>query len=142
MTRDEVVLAAMAAGGAGATYSPVQVQKLFFLIDTEAAHLVGGKHFNFQPYDYGPFDRGVYDTLEALAKSNLAVVSDTGRFKTYSLTGEGIAAGERALATLSPQARSYVEELTRWLRGLSFEQLVSAIYKRYPEMRVNSVFRG
>jgi hypothetical protein len=44
-----------------------KVQKLLFLIDREIPRLVGGPHFNFQSYDFGPFDRDVYDTLEALA---------------------------------------------------------------------------
>ena len=63
MERSELVLAALAAGGKNASYSPVQVQKLLFLVDREGEKLVGGKHFNFVPYDYGPFDREVYDEL-------------------------------------------------------------------------------
>jgi len=58
MDRGDLVLAALAAGGVGASYSPVQVQKLLFLIDREAANLVDGPHFSFRPYDYGPFEAG------------------------------------------------------------------------------------
>ena len=36
------------------------VQKLLFLLDREAAEIVGGPHFRFVPYNYGPFDKGVY----------------------------------------------------------------------------------
>jgi hypothetical protein len=52
LTRKELVLAGLAAGGRYATFSPAQVQKLFFLIDREAAHWVDGPHFGFMPYDY------------------------------------------------------------------------------------------
>jgi hypothetical protein len=64
MTRTEVVLSALAAGGENATFLPVQVQKLFFLIDREASHLVGGRKFSFEPCDYGQFDSAVYEELD------------------------------------------------------------------------------
>jgi len=37
MNRSEILLAGLAAGGENSTYTPVQVQKLFFLLDREAA---------------------------------------------------------------------------------------------------------
>jgi uncharacterized protein len=47
MDRQDLVLAALAAAGGNATFAPVQIQKFFFLIDREGAHLFGGPHFNF-----------------------------------------------------------------------------------------------
>ena len=58
MTRKEVVLAALAPAK-HAPHSPVQVQKLIFLIDRNIPREVGGPHFDFQPYNYGPFDKAV-----------------------------------------------------------------------------------
>ena len=49
--RFDVVLAVMAAGGAGARYDPVRVQKLFFLIDREIPEFIDGPYFHFEPYD-------------------------------------------------------------------------------------------
>ena len=66
MERKSLMVAALAAGGENASFTPVQVQKLFFLIDREASHFVDGPHFSFKPYDYGPFDREVYAELERL----------------------------------------------------------------------------
>ena len=63
MERDQLVLAAMAAGGENATFSPAQIQNLFFLIDRKAAPAMGGPHFAFRPYDDGPFDHAAYATL-------------------------------------------------------------------------------
>ena len=51
---ENLVLAALAAGGENATFSPVQVQKLLFVLDREASPHIDGPHFNFIPYDYGP----------------------------------------------------------------------------------------
>ncbi|MBU3029723.1 hypothetical protein [Paracoccus marinaquae] len=142
MDRDDILLAALAAGGAGATFSPVQVQKLFFLIDREAHHLVGGPHFNFRAYDYGPFDKAVYDGLDALACQGFTRVQSSGKYRNYSLTPEGLTRGQASLAEMPKNARTFISEISTWVRTLSFEQLVASIYKAYPDMKVNSVFRG
>ncbi|MDQ1184697.1 hypothetical protein [Agrobacterium larrymoorei] len=142
MNRTEIVLAALAAAGQNATFTPVQVQKLFFLLDKEASHLLDGPHFTFAPYDYGPFDRGVYDELDGLSARGLAEVQSTGRYRKYSLTAQGFGQGAAMLGDLPENTREYVSSISKWVRDLSFEQLVASIYKRYPEMKANSVFRG
>lgn len=142
MTRSEILLAGLAAGGENAAYTPVQVQKLFFLLDREAAPGLGGPFFRFVPYDYGPFDQTVYLGIEDLAKQNLALVQNTGRYRVYGLTQPGQIEGRRLLNALHPSVRSYVENVARWVRQLSFQQLVAAIYNKYPDMKANSVFRG
>lgn len=142
MDRNDVVLAALAAAGNNITFTPVQIQKLMFLLDKEASHLVGGPHFDFKPYDYGPFDKNVYDTLETLSLIGNANITYNGRYKKYSLSAAGMREGLAQLEKLAPQVRHYFEEVSRWILGLSFEQLVSSIYQRYPDMKVNSVFRG
>jgi uncharacterized protein len=80
LNQREVVLAGLAAAGQNTTFTPVQVQKLFFLIDREASHLVNGPHFKFSPYDYGPFDSDVYSTLDGLEREGLVIVLP-GRYR-------------------------------------------------------------
>lgn len=140
MTKREVILAALAPAK-GAAHTPVQVQKLLFLIDKEASHLVGGPFFDFTPYNYGPFDKRVYKEIEALAGEGLAVVNEEGNARSFGLTPTGQSIGDTLLNTLHPNAQKYIREVSEFVRRLSFSALVSAIYKRYPEMRVNSVFR-
>jgi uncharacterized protein len=142
MNRSEILLAGLAAGGEAATYTPVQVQKLFFLLDREAAPALGGPFFNFVPYDYGPFDQAVYAGLDDLARRNLASVQTTGRYRVYGLSQTGLIEGRRILSTLQPSARDYVANAASWVRQLSFQQLVASIYNKYPEMKAKSVFRG
>jgi hypothetical protein len=142
MNRSEILLAGLAAGGENATYTPVQVQKLFFLLDREAAAALGGPFFNFVPYDYGPFDQAVYAGLDDLARRDLASVQSTGRYRVYGLSQSGQIEGRRLLASFPPAARDYVTNVANWVRQLSFQQLVAAIYNRYPEMKAKSVFRG
>jgi len=142
MERENLLLVALAAAGENAAFTPVQVQKLFFLVDREASHLVDGPHFNFAPYDYGPFDRDVYVGLEGLARRNLVRVQNTGRYRVYALSQAGFQLGATELRELPEGTRTYLANVARWVRQLSFEQLVASIYKRYPEMKANSVFRG
>jgi uncharacterized protein len=142
MERQNLVLAALAAGGENASYWPVQVQKLLFLIDREASALVDGPHFDFRPYDYGPFDRAVYVGLESLSTQGLVEVQSTGRYRIYSLSPDGYRRGVTHLRGFGDATRLYIERAARWVRSLSFQQLVAAIYKHYPDMKVNSVFRG
>jgi uncharacterized protein len=43
--------------------------------------------------------------------------------------------------TLDGTAQEFIGDMSRFVRTRSFKDLVSAIYKAFPEMRVNSVFR-
>jgi hypothetical protein len=136
------MLAALAASD-GATHSPVQVQKLFFLLDRRIPSYTGGPHFHFVPYDYGPFDPEVYDELNRLEQQGFVVIEQqtSTRWKSYRVTPQGQQRGEKLLSEINATAAMYIKDVSKWVRSLSFPQLVSAIYKAYPEMQVNSVFR-
>ena len=138
----DIILAALAASR-GAAHSPVQMQKLLFLLDKRLANELGGPHFNFIPHHYGPFDRTIYDLLEQLATQGMVEIlrNPALRWRNYRLTPEGQGAGEKILDQLDPHVSKYVRELSAFVRRLSFAELVSAIYAAYPEMKVNSAFR-
>lgn len=125
----------------GKPHTPVQVQKLLFLLDREIPQLIGGSVFQFAPYDYGPFDKGVYGTLETLVENGLVLVHWQGSMRRFSLTPAGQAAGDESLGELDERARNYIKRASDFVRSVSFSQLVSSIYKAYPDMRVNSIFR-
>jgi uncharacterized protein len=140
--RQEIVLAALATES-GARFAPVQVQKLFFLIDENAAASIGGRQFEFAPYDYGPFDKAVYHELEYLARLGMVQIMSSGGSagrRYYSLTPTGQQIGERRLDRMPAPTVDYVRNASRWVRSLSFAQLVGSIYRLYPRMRENSVF--
>jgi hypothetical protein len=142
MTRQEYVLAVLAAGN-GAGHDPVHVQKLFFLLDRRVAELVGGPWFAFEPAAYGPYDKAVYEELRALSQRGLVSISkEAGVPRTYHLTPEGIAEGQTQLAKFPGATADYIRRLSAWVRGLSFSELVSAIYRAFPEMRAKGVFQG
>ena len=138
-----IVLAALAPA-LGAAHTPVQVQKLLFLIDREIPEFVGGPIFDFQPYDYGPFDKAVYSVLETLERDGMVEVEEAPglRWRKYRLTEWGQEAGLRVLGSMDSRASNYIKSISTFVRSLSFDKLLSAIYKEYPEMKVNSVFKG
>jgi hypothetical protein len=144
MTRSEVLLAILAASQ-GRPYTPVQIQKAAFLVTRNLPDLVDdGSNFEFEPYDYGPFDHNVYGESEALNRDGMVEIirEDGTRWNRYAASDAGVNRGADILARMSDRERSYVAEVSAWVRAQSFESLVRSIYSAYPEMRVNSVFRG
>jgi hypothetical protein len=143
MQRSDVVLAALSAANGG-SYSPVQIQKLLFLIDQSIPAFIGGPQFSFVPYDYGPFDHQVYREIESLVDRGLVeiVQAPAQRVRTYRPTEEGLRLGQLQLNTFPGNVAEYITQLATWVRSLSFVELVSAIYQQYPGTRVNSVFKA
>jgi len=107
------------------------------LLDRNVANQIGGPHFNFQPYDYGPFDAAVYRELEVLQRKGLVNIANYGSRRTYELTAAGQRAGEGVLGTMPGELSNYIAQVATWVRRLSFAQLVGSIYQQYPEMRAN-----
>lgn len=143
MNKRDLLLACMAAAGAHA-YEPVQIQKLVFLFQERVAALFPAKPFTFKPYDYGPFDPDIYSCLEALAaEGNLEILGTPfSRPRFYRLTEAGHKPANQALSSIQEPYNSFLLRLSKWVLSVSFAQLVGTVYRNYPQMQVNSVFKG
>ena len=99
--------------------------------------------YDFQPYDYGPFDRTVYSDIEELEAEGLAQIRQQAgsRWRTYMATPEGIERARQLAVYLTKSQQEVLERIVKLVRSLSFNDLVSAIYRAYPHMRERSVFR-
>ena len=141
--KEQFVLAAMAPAGTK-PFTPVQIQKLFFILDNTISSVFAGPHFNFIPYDYGPFDKEVYRVLEQLETKGLveSKIHDNFNTRAYRLTDNGLNLAKETFSNLPQDAQSYIEKLVQWIRSISFSQLISWVYKSFPEMRENSIFQG
>lgn len=145
MEKKDIILAVLsAAEGVCVVHTPIQIQKLLFLIDKKIPNLINGPYFTFEPYSYGPFDVEVYNLLEELAQAeDVEIISDPNlRWAKYRLTINGQKKGEKILNTLNKKAIEYIKILSLFVRSLSFAELVSTIYKEFPEMKKNSIFEG
>src|SRR5437660_4707317 len=109
MKKTELILVALTPAGDGVIYTPVQLQKLLFLIERRIETL--GHHFKFKPYDYGPFDAAIYSTLDELSKEGLVDVIDEPelRWKTYRLTPKGLKRGMDETAQLPTETADYIK---------------------------------
>ncbi len=142
MDRKKHILVGLGTVGK-APFTPVQVQKLFFLLDRngKGPHF-GQPKFNFKPYDFGPFDAEVYRELERLSEQELVEISfDNSGLKHFRLTAEGQQEAEKCLKQLDSRSLEFVEKISSWIRKQTFAGLLSAIYNAYPDMAVKSVFR-
>jgi hypothetical protein len=142
MTKRKMLLACLAAAK-GDTYEPVQIQKLVFLFQEKAPDLFKKKPFTFFPYNYGPFDQTIYAELDQMSGEGLVRIwpGTYGTSRSYDLTADGKKAAEEVLGKMEECFRDFLIHLSAWVRSVSFAALVGAIYKEFPEMKVNSVFR-
>ena len=140
MRREDLTLIMLALADGG-SYTPVQIQKAMFLAD-DLVRDVFDSRYDFQPYDYGPFDSDVYRDAKRMEADGLTRVSVTSRgWNVYTATGAGHQHAHRLLNNLSSEQREMFARISRFVRSLSFSDLVSSIYKSYPHMRERSVFR-
>jgi uncharacterized protein len=141
-TRQEWLLMAL-AHREGEPLTPVQIQKAMFLMSVEARPLVG-QFYEFIPYNYGPFDARVYHDLDSLAREGLVTTMPfAGRnWKLYAVTPAGLTKAAHSKRSADERGVAYLEKVVDWVSSLSFPQLVRAIYAKYPEYKVNSVFTG
>lgn len=142
MKRRDVLLAVLSLASCDG-YSPVQIQKTLFLVDRNCPELFDDEDkYNFQPYDYGPFDKKIYEDIEEIAVEGDAIVTNQWRFKNYKVTETGEEKGQSIFKNMPESDRDYIKKVSEIVRKMSFTQLVSAIYKAYPEMKANSIFIG
>ena len=140
MQRIDLLLSIIAAAK-GAKVTPVQLQKIAFLVGEKFGEERLGSYYRFRKYDYGPFSADVYADAEQLEREGLVVISmhPRGGWREYSATHQGL---ECAFNDLQEDIAEYIREKVSWAKELSFQQLVRAVYKEFPDFRENSVFQG
>lgn len=126
----------------GERLTPIQMQKILFVFGEQFKATLG-EYYEFTPYHYGPFDADVTRDLEYLERKGLVhlVVSSEHPGRDYELTPQGEAAAQTLDTEVNPQQLAFLSDVVSWAQSLSFRQLVTSIYKAFPHMRENSVFR-
>ena len=140
--KKDLLLACLAAAK-GKSYEPVHIQKLIFLFQEKAPSLFDDKPFLFKAYDYGPFDSTIYHVLDELSVEGLVMSNKNylGRYRTYQLSEIAHSQGEACLNKITEPFKTYLTELSEWVRSQSFASLVGAVYNEFPDMKKNSIFR-
>ena len=143
MDKKDLLLMAVSAGqGTGLT--PVQLQKVLFLIGESKLQGLPTVYYEFEPYNYGPFQVGVYlDADDLTLEGYVAEIPVAGKsWSAYSITPAGKERAQQAELEAGPVLAGYIKALVQWAKSLSFSELLRAIYAQYPDFRKNSVFQG
>ncbi len=144
LSRRKFVLIGLAPAQ-GCPHTPVQVQKLFFLLQARGSQspALGHAYFDFKPCHFGPFDKFVYVELEGLQNQGWVEVSfDSSGLKNYRLTPEGQLEANKLLDELDSRSRKFAVAVSEWIHRQTFFNLLNTIYHHFPDMAVNSVFRS
>jgi len=138
---DWPLLALHFAGEKGLT--PAQLQKTIFLLQ-KAFPKNEELNYNFQPYNYGPFDSSVYQDVESLADGGLTELKKRNgcNWNTYHISLLGEESCKKLIKKYNGSIFTYLKDLVHWVQSVSFQELISSIYKKYPEYKKNSIFRG
>lgn len=132
-TKEEIILNVLSLVPDN-SFSPVQIQKLFFLLEKRLQL----NCFNFIPYHYGPYDRSLTDALTALAVfSGKIEIKNIDGVKHYQISSSSY---NDISNFFDDSKRKFIREMVSFIKKLSFKQLCMAIYKEFPEMAQNSVF--
>jgi hypothetical protein len=140
MDRRDWVLLALNFGGVRGL-SPVQLQKSLFLVSMEVPE-VRVNFYDFFPHNYGPFCTQIYTDAEHLAQDGLVVIERAQQSHSmFLITPIGEARVEHVRREVSQRVWNYLQTAVEWTQHQSFSGLIRAIYDKYPEYRVNSVFQ-
>lgn len=140
--KEKFVLACMVPAG-WVAFQPVHIQKLLFLVQEKIVKSKADILFSFMPYDYGPFDSAVYTCLEGLASKGLVTIEGLPfqKNRAYRLTDMGNEYGNIILKEFPEDEQAYIALLSKWVLSLGFAELVGAVYRAFPGMKINSIFK-
>jgi hypothetical protein len=132
---DLLLLIAKGAENAPYPFDAIRTMKSAFIVSQRGLAEWRGL-FDFQPYDYGPFDSAVYRSRDSLLDQGL--LERSGGYDACVLT-EG---GQRRVGELEAQ----LGENANWLKGIgwwassrSFAQLLREVYAEYPDFAARSI---
>jgi uncharacterized protein len=120
----------------------IRLMKGMFLLSKEGPP-EGRDLYDFEPYDFGPFDKRVYADLDSLTSDGLIAsdpVMGTNR-RTFRVTSRGEAMVRELAAGFSPESLQYLADLKQFVGSMSFLRLLRHVYAKYPQYAVRSVMR-
>ena len=136
--RDDLLLV-IAEGAANAPYpfDAIRTMKSAFIVWRRGLPEWRGL-FDFQPYDYGPFDAAVYRSRDSLLEKGL--LERAGGYDACVLTDAGRERVVELEAGLGENA-DWLRKIGWWASSRSFAQLLREVYAEYPEYAARSIAR-
>ena len=113
----------------------LKVMKSLFLAQRNS----GVEVFDFVPYRLGPCSFAVYDEMEELEERNLVKVEeDSHGDEIFELTEDGEEVASQIQGEIDDDLLNQIQEKKELVSGMSFEDLISYVYDKYPRMAKNS----
>ncbi len=134
MSKEDFILKILSLAS-DVSFSPVQIQKLFFLVEKRIGY--EAKHFNFTPYHYGPYDEELTILIKQLVSDGKITSSIIDGIIHYSIS---TGFQNNIDDFLDESKRSFIsQKLIPFIKSKSFLELCYSIYKEFPEMAKRSV---
>ena len=140
MTRTDLLLKIIVSAN-GEPLTPAQLQKVSFLLGMKYKNCLPDDYYVFRKYDYGPFCADIYRDAEQLERDGKVsiTINRRGGWREYAATVRGY---KTELEDIPKEMSVFIKDKVSWAKELTFQQLVRAVYKDFPEYRENSAFQG
>jgi len=140
VTQEDVLLLIVDGGTDGPfDVDPMRLMKGGFLV-AQLGREPWRELFSFRAYDYGPFDRTIYNSRDNLLARGLLELDSTSHYASYRLTESGRQRAEELTNELGPDA-AWIRSIGAYVTSRSFTALLNEIYTQYPQYAERSVMR-
>jgi hypothetical protein len=125
---------------------PIRIQKGMFIFGQEAPKdwIPPTERYKFVPYNFGPCSFELYDDLsllEVLGFLNSEIIPGKS-WNYYSLTKKGKGIIPEIMKSFPREAYEFMIQIRQFLKKVTFEILLKAVYKAYPKYAEKSVFKN
>ena len=142
--RSEALLLLLSVGE-NKPLDPVRIMKSMFVFTMEAKDewIPKQDRYDFVPYNYGPCSFELYDDLDELVSKGFIKTEQLPdrSWKYFALTAKGVEVAKSIASKSNAAEVKYLTRIREYVDGCSFNQLLTGIYKAYPQYAVNSVFK-
>jgi uncharacterized protein len=138
LTREDILL--LITNGAKGPFplDPIRLMKGAFLV-SQRGRSEWKELFHFEAYDYGPFDKAVYISRDALIAQGFLTAASEGRYDSYSLSESGQERVKSLIAEIGEDDAEWFGSIGEFVTSKSFPQLLREIYAAFPDFAANSV---
>lgn len=142
LSRDDCLLLFIGLPGGKFYTDQIRVMKGMFLLDKEGPQELQNL-YEFEPYDYGPFDTQIYrdlDSLEAQGLIEIRHIAGTNR-QVYGLTARGQERADKLMTDAPQSITAAIRAAKELVTSRSFTSLLQYVYSKYPAYAARTVMR-